>query len=202
MTRLSSAFQQSRLRGGAGGAGTPRHHVQPIIHLRRHGAAEKRISYKPSVITLRSSTRRKYFISPLKIWLSIIPTRCSEGTAIGFKDKYRQYDLPHYGRCPIPFKKERPKKNSFHLFNTLHDTNKQIVFSSDRAPSPFQTLPNVSKADSRAVWRWISVSRIRNRAWQSCGKKAASARRHARDEVIEYVATTMSGSYTAKLRVW
>ena len=49
-------------------------------------AAEKRISYKPSVIILRSSTRdEKYFILPLKNSLSIIPTRCRKGPRTALK---------------------------------------------------------------------------------------------------------------------
>ena len=51
-----------------------------------------------------------------------------EGTANRFKDKYRQYDLLIMDDVQFLSKKEKTQEELFHLFNTLHDTNKQIVF--------------------------------------------------------------------------
>ncbi|TAK57684.1 MAG: AAA family ATPase, partial [Bacteroidetes bacterium] len=56
------------------------------------------------------------------------------GTANRFKDKYRHYDLLIMDDIQFLSKKERSEEELFHLFNALHDTNKQIIFSSDRAP--------------------------------------------------------------------
>ncbi len=57
-----------------------------------------------------------------------------QGTANRFKDKYRQYDLLIMDDVQFLSKKEKFQEELFHLFNALHDYNKQIVFSSDRSP--------------------------------------------------------------------
>ncbi len=56
------------------------------------------------------------------------------GTANRFKEKYRQYDLLIIDDVQFFSKKEKMQEELFHLFNSLYDNNKQIIFSSDRAP--------------------------------------------------------------------
>ncbi|MES2966904.1 MAG: DnaA/Hda family protein, partial [Patescibacteria group bacterium] len=57
------------------------------------------------------------------------------GTANNFKDKYRQYDVLIMDDVQFLATKEKTQEELFHLFNALHDTNKQIVFSSDMHPA-------------------------------------------------------------------
>src|SRR5690606_3788436 len=57
------------------------------------------------------------------------------GTANNFKDKYRQHDVLIMDDVQYLANKEKTQEELFHLFNALHDTNKQIVFSSDVHPS-------------------------------------------------------------------
>ncbi len=57
------------------------------------------------------------------------------GTANSFKDKYRQYDVLIMDDVQFLATKEKTQEELFHLFNALHDTNKQIVFSSDTHPA-------------------------------------------------------------------
>ncbi len=56
------------------------------------------------------------------------------GTANSFKDKYRQYDTLIMDDVQFLANKEKTQEELFHLFNALHDNNKQIVFSSDVPP--------------------------------------------------------------------
>jgi chromosomal replication initiator protein len=56
------------------------------------------------------------------------------GTANNFKDKYRQYDTLIMDDVQFLSNKEKTQEELFHLFNALHDNNKQIVFSSDVHP--------------------------------------------------------------------
>lgn len=56
------------------------------------------------------------------------------GTANSFKDKYRQYDTLIMDDVQFLSNKEKTQEELFHLFNALHDNNKQIVFSSDVHP--------------------------------------------------------------------
>lgn len=57
------------------------------------------------------------------------------GTANNFKDKYRQYDALIMDDVQFLANKEKTQEELFHLFNALHDYNKQIVFSSDVHPA-------------------------------------------------------------------
>ncbi len=57
------------------------------------------------------------------------------GTANNFKDKYRQYDVLIMDDVQFLASKEKTQEELFHLFNAMHDNNKQIVFSSDVHPS-------------------------------------------------------------------
>lgn len=57
------------------------------------------------------------------------------GTANNFKDKYRQYDVLIMDDVQFLATKEKSQEELFHLFNAMHDNNKQIVFSSDVHPA-------------------------------------------------------------------
>ena len=52
-----------------------------------------------------------------------------------FKSKYRKYDVLIMDDIQFLSGKEKTQEELFHLFNTLHDNNKQIVFSSDMHPN-------------------------------------------------------------------
>jgi chromosomal replication initiator protein len=52
-----------------------------------------------------------------------------------FKEKYRKYDVLIMDDVQFFGSKEKTQEELFHLFNTLHDANKQIVFSSDMHPN-------------------------------------------------------------------
>ena len=116
------------------------------------------------------------------------------GTANKFKDKYRHYDLLIMDDVQFLSKKERSEEELFHLFNALHDTNKQIVFSSDRSPV---AIPDIAERLKGRLASGMTVD-IGEPDPESrmaiVRKKAASHGVMLSDEVIEYVATTMSGS--------
>ncbi|MCD5381617.1 MAG: chromosomal replication initiator protein DnaA [Candidatus Pacebacteria bacterium] len=57
------------------------------------------------------------------------------GSANSFKDKYRQYDVLIMDDIQFLATKEKTQEELFHLFNALHDNNKQIIFSSDQHPA-------------------------------------------------------------------
>jgi chromosomal replication initiator protein len=57
------------------------------------------------------------------------------GTANNFKNQYRQYDVLIMDDVQFIANTEKTQEELFHLFNTLHDNNKQIVFSSDKHPA-------------------------------------------------------------------
>lgn len=56
-------------------------------------------------------------------------------TIPSFKEKYRSYDVLIIDDIQFFSKKMTLQEEFFHLFNTLHDANKQIICSSDRHPN-------------------------------------------------------------------
>jgi len=116
------------------------------------------------------------------------------GTANRFKDKYRQFDLLIMDDVQFLSKKLKTEEELFHLFNALHDTNKQIIFSSDRSPA---AIPDIADRLKGRLASGMAVdigepdpeSRI-----AIVRKKAALHGVILSDEVVEYVATSMSGS--------
>lgn len=57
-----------------------------------------------------------------------------------FKEKYRAYDILIMDDIQFLSNKEKTQEELFHLFNALYDSNKQIVFSSDKHPNYIQNL--------------------------------------------------------------
>ena len=116
------------------------------------------------------------------------------GTANRFKDKYRQFDLLIMDDVQFLSKKLKTEEELFHLFNALHDTNKQIIFSSDRSPA---AIPDIAERLKGRLASGMTIdigepdpeSRI-----AIVRKKAALHGVMLSDEVVEYVATSMSGS--------
>ena len=116
------------------------------------------------------------------------------GTANHFKDKYRQFDLLIMDDVQFLSKKLKTEEELFHLFNTLHDTNKQIIFSSDRAPIAIPDIAERLKG-RLASGMTIDIGEPDPESRMAIvRKKAAVHGVMLSDEVIEYVATTMSGS--------
>lgn len=116
------------------------------------------------------------------------------GTANRFKDKYRQYDLLIMDDVQFLSKKDKTQEELFHLFNALHDTNKQIIFSSDRSPVAIPDIAERLKG-RLASGMTIDISEPDPESRMIIVRKKAEM--HGvmlSDEVVEYIATTLSGS--------
>lgn len=57
-----------------------------------------------------------------------------------FKEKYRKYDVLIMDDIQFFSEKQKFQEELFHLFNTLYDNNKQVIFSSDKHPHFIQGL--------------------------------------------------------------
>jgi chromosomal replication initiator protein len=116
------------------------------------------------------------------------------GTANRFKDKYRQYDLLIMDDVQFLSKKDKTQEELFHLFNALYDTNKQIIFSSDRPPAAIPDIAERLKG-RLASGMAVDISEPDPESRMAIvQKKAALHGVMLSDDVIEYIATTLSGS--------
>lgn len=116
------------------------------------------------------------------------------GTANRIKDKYRQYDLLIMDDIQFLSKKEKSQEELFHLFNALHDTNKQIIFSSDRSPVSIPDIADRLKG-RLASGMTVDIGEPDPESRMAIiRRKAATHNVTLSEEVVEYVATATSGS--------
>jgi chromosomal replication initiator protein len=116
------------------------------------------------------------------------------GTANSFKDKYRQYDVLIMDDVQFLASKEKTQEELFHLFNALHDTNKQIVFSSDVHPALLSGLED--RLRSRFAQGMIVDIPAPDLESRSAILKAKAAQNSITlaDDVVDYLAQTIEGN--------
>lgn len=116
------------------------------------------------------------------------------GTANSFKDKYRQYDVLIMDDVQFLMNKEKTQEELFHLFNAMHDNNKQIVFSSDVHPALMSNME--SRLQSRFAQGMI-VDIPQPDIESRCAilkSKAAQNTLTLNDDVVDHLSHTIEGN--------
>jgi len=116
------------------------------------------------------------------------------GTANSFKDKYRQYDTLIMDDVQFLANKEKTQEELFHLFNALHDNNKQIVFSSDIHPALLSGLEErLQSRFAQGMIVDIPAPDMESRAAILRAKSAQNGITLAED-VVDHLAHTIEGN--------
>ncbi len=138
-------------------------------------------------------TRKVFYLTSERFAIDYTDS-VGSGTANRFKEKYRQYDLLIMDDIQFLSKKEKTEEELFHLFNYLHDNNKQIIFSSDRPPL---AIPDIAERLKGRLASGMTVDIGEPDAESRMAivrKKAALHGVTLSEDVIEHVATTITGS--------
>lgn len=116
------------------------------------------------------------------------------GSANNFKDRYRQYDVLIMDDIQFLATKEKTQEELFHLFNALHDTNKQIVFSSDQHPALLNGMEErLQSRFSQGMIVDLPAPDLESRA-AILRAKAAQNSITLQDEVVEHLAQSIEGN--------
>lgn len=111
-----------------------------------------------------------------------------------FKEKYRKYDVLIMDDIQFLSNKKSTQEELFHLFNSLYENNKQIVFSSDVHPNFITGLEDRLKSRfSQGMIIDIPPPDNESRV-QIIKKKSALLGIFIEDSVIEFLAETIEGN--------
>lgn len=161
-----------------GGAGLGKTH---LMHSIGHFVLEKNPDMKVIYVTSESFTNEV-----------IDSIRGGNAAAMtNLRDKYRTVDVLMIDDIQFIIGKESTQEEFFHTFNTLYESNKQIVLASDRPPKEIKTLED--RLRTRFEWGLLADIQI-----PDFETRIAIIRRKAQlldiqmpDDVAEYIANRL-----------
>ncbi|KKR79724.1 MAG: Chromosomal replication initiator protein DnaA [Candidatus Nomurabacteria bacterium GW2011_GWA2_40_9] len=114
--------------------------------------------------------------------------------ANSFKEKYRKYDLLIIDDIQFIGKMEKIQEELFHTFNTFYESNKQIIFSSDKHPNYIPELADRLKSRF-AQGMIVDVSEPEYESRLAILKvKLTEQGIDLEPEIIDYVASSIRGN--------
>src|SRR3989338_4548111 len=114
--------------------------------------------------------------------------------ANSFKEKYRKYDLLIIDDIQFIGKMEKIQEELFHTFNTFHESNKQIIFSSDKHPNHIPELADRLKSRFAAGMIVDIIEPEYESRLAILKVKAEELGLKLPPEIMEYVATAIFGN--------
>ncbi len=110
------------------------------------------------------------------------------------KEKYRKYDVLIMDDIQFLSQKEKTQEELFHLFNTLYDNNKQIIFSSDKHPNLIPSIEDRLKSRFGAGMT-VDIPAPDHESRAAILKaKAQVSSVHLSEEIINFLADTVNGN--------
>ncbi len=171
----AKAYNPLFLYGGVGLGKT--HLMQAIGHLIKHNWKESRLAY------VSSEAFTNDVINSLRY-----------DRMISFRDKYRNVDVLLVDDIEFIAGKERTMEEFFHTFNALHESQKQMVISSDCPPKDIPSLEE--RLRSRFAWGLIADLQPPDLETKRAilAKKCEAQKVTLPDEVSDFVARKIKSS--------
>lgn len=153
------------------------HLIQAIGNYIKNSSPDKRVHYV---------TSEKFTVDYLN--------SLKENKVNYFKEKYRKYDVLIMDDIQFFSNTEKTQEELFHVFNTLYDNNKQIIFSSDKHPN---FIPNLEdRLRSRfSAGMIIDIPQPDHESRMAILKtKSQILGFELSDEIIQFLASTITGN--------
>lgn len=142
---------------------------------------------------LNAPDRRVYYTTSEKFSMDYV-SGLQSGKLQGFKERYRQYDLLIMDDVQFLAGRDKIKEEFFHLFNYLHDTNRQLIFTSDQHPNVIQNLEDRLKSRLNAGMT-VSVTPPDHQSRLAIVRSKAAAHNVVMgDEVLDFLASSIEGN--------
>lgn len=117
-----------------------------------------------------------------------------ENSMPDFRRRYRQIDVLLMDDIQFIEKKEATQEEFFHTFNSLHESGKQLILSSDRPP---QALAHLTER-LRSRFEWGLIADIQPPDYEMrlaiLQRKAEAEKMSVNDEMLRFIADSFSGS--------
>lgn len=104
-------------------------------------------------IRQKAQAAKVHYVSSEKFMNEMIES-IQRGTTLEFRERYRGLDLLLIDDIQFMSGKESTQEEFFHTFNSLYDSNKQVVVTSDRAPKDIPDLEE--RLISRFNWGLVT----------------------------------------------
>jgi chromosomal replication initiator protein len=155
-----------------GGVGLGKTH---LMHAIGHFCLQN--AFNTNVVYTSSETFTNEFINSIR-----------DNRTMDFRNKYRNVDILLIDDIQFLAGKEQTQEEFFHTFNALHESNRQVIISSDRAPKEIPTL----EERLRSRFEWGLITDIQPPDYETrvaiLRKKARNENLHIPNEVLLFIA--------------
>jgi chromosomal replication initiator protein len=137
--------------------------------------------------------KKVYYVTSEKFTLDFVNSLLTNKVN-QFKEKYRKYDVIIMDDIQFLSNKEKTQEELFHIFNTLYEGNKQIIFSSDVHPN---FMPNLEdRLKSRfAAGMIVDIPNPDPESRMAILRAKSNFNNFIiSQEIVEYVAQTVEGN--------
>lgn len=144
-------------------------------------------------IKKQNPSRKVFYVTSEKFTMDFV-NALQSNSVNAFKEKYRQYDVLIMDDIQFFAQKEKTQEELFHLFNSLYQNNKQIIFSCDKHPNYIQDLEDRLKSRF-AQGMIIDISEPDSESRIAILKtKAAQHNFHIEDSMLTFIASLVDGN--------
>jgi chromosomal replication initiator protein len=114
---------------------TPGHSYNPLFIYGNTGHGKTHLIQAVGNHIKKDHPQKKVFYLTSEKFGSEYLNALQTGKAQAFKEKYRKFDVIIMDDVQFFSGKDKFQEEFFHLFNTFHESNRQLIFSSDKHPN-------------------------------------------------------------------